>query len=173
MPTQEKIEKVAEISDLLEHSAGVWFVNARGLSVKQVEELRVNVRKNGGQMHVYKNTLVARALKDENLPEVPEYLSGPTSFVFCDEDVAAPAKAIKEFMKEHETLEFKGGIVEGKTVSSEEALKIADLPSKQQLIAMLLSTLQSPITGLARVCNGPVESLARAIKAIAEQKQAA
>ena len=75
-------------------------------------------------------------------------------------------------MKDHDALEMKGGIVDGAAVTAEDALTIAELPSKEQLIAMLLSTMQAPITGLARVCNGPIESLARAIKAVAE-KQAA
>lgn len=173
MPTKEKVAQVAEISDHFKASAGCWFIDARGLNVKEVQELRVNIRNSGGHMHVYKNKLAAIALANLGLPEIPDILAGPTAFVFCDTDVAAPAKAIKDFMQEHEKLELKGGIVEGSVVSVEDALKIADLPSKEQLIAMLLSTLQAPIVGLARVCNGPVESFARVIKAIAEQKEAA
>ena len=80
--------------------------------------------------------------------------------------------AVKDFMKEHEALEMKGGVVDGAQVSVEDALKIAELPTKDQLIAMLLSTMQAPLTGLARVCNGPIESFARVVKAIAD-KQAA
>lgn len=172
MPTQQKVQQVAEITEYFQNSAGCWFIDARGLTVKEVQELRRNIREADGHMHVYKNNLAARALADLELPEMPEVLAGPTAFVFCNNDVAAPAKAIKDFMKGHEALEMKGGLVDGAAVSTEDALKIADLPSKEQLIAMLLSTMQAPITGLARVCNGPVESLARAIKAIAE-KQAA
>ena len=67
---------------------------------------------------------------------------------------------------------MKGGVVDGAQVSVEDALKIAELPTKDQLIAMLLSTMQAPLTGLARVCNGPIESFARVVKAIAD-KQAA
>lgn len=172
MPTQEKVQQVAEIADLFKNTAGCWFVDARGLTVKEVQELRVNIRQGGGAMHVYKNKLAARALAELDLPELPEILAGPTAFVFCDEDVAAPAKAIKDFAKEHEALEFKGGLIDGKEVSVEDALKIAELPSKEQLVAMLLSTLQAPISGLARVCNAPVESFARVVQAIAD-KQAA
>ena len=75
--------------------------------------------------------------KNLDLPEIPEILAGPTAFVFCDGDVAAPAKALKDFAKDHEALEIKGGIVDGKVYSVEEALKVADLPSKEQLVAML------------------------------------
>ena len=173
MPTQQKVDQVAEITEQFKNTAGCWFVDARGLSVKEVQELRVQIRNSGGHMHVYKNKLAARAMADLDLPEIPEILAGPTAFVFCDKDVAAPAKVIKEFSAEHENLEMKGGFVEGSVVSVEDALKIADLPSKEQLVAMLLSTLQAPVTGLVRVCNAPIESLARAIKAIADEKQAA
>lgn len=172
MPTQEKVEQVAEITEQFKNTAGCWFIDARGLTVKEVQALRTNIRQADGHMHVYKNKLAARALADLGLPEIPEVLAGPTAFVFCDTDVAAPAKAVKDFMKEHEALELKGGMLDGAAVSAEDALKIAELPSKEQLIAMLLSTMQAPISGLARVCNAPVESLARAVKAIADQKAA-
>ena len=114
----------------------------------------------------------AIALKNLDLPEIPEILAGPTAFVFCDGDVAAPAKALKDFAKDHEALEIKGGIVDGKVYSVEEALKVADLPSKEQLVAMLLSTMLAPVTGLARVCAAPAEGLARTVQAIADQKAA-
>lgn len=172
MPTQEKIQQVAEITEKLQNMAGVWFIDARGLTVKDTQELRRNIRKAGGSMHVYKNKLARIALKGLDLPECADVLAGPTAFVFCDDDIAAPAKAVKDFMKEHEALEMKGGVVDGAQVSVEDALKIAELPTKDQLIAMLLSTMQAPITGLARVCNGPIESFARVVKAIAD-KQAA
>lgn len=170
MPTQEKVAQVAEITEQFQNTAGCWFIDARGLTVKEVQELRRNIREGNGQMHVYKNKLAARALADLGLPELPEVLSGPTAFVFCDDDIAAPAKAVKDFMDEHEALELKGGLVDGKEVSVEDALKIAELPSKEQLIAMLLSTMQAPLTGLARVCNGPIESFARVVKAIADKE---
>ena len=164
MPTQEKVQQVAEITEKLQNMAGVWFIDARGLTVKETQA--------GGSMHVYKNKLARIALKGLDLPECADVLAGPTAFVFCDDDIAAPAKAVKDFMKEHEALEMKGGVVDGAQVSVEDALKIAELPTKDQLIAMLLSTMQAPLTGLARVCNGPIESFARVVKAIAD-KQAA
>ena len=139
MPTQQKVEQVEELTELFKNSEGCWFVDARGLTVKESQELRRNIREGAGQMHVYKNNLAAIALKNLDLPEIPEILAGPTAFVFCDGDVAAPAKALKDFAKDHEALEIKGGIVDGKVYSVEEALKVADLPSKEQLVAMLLS----------------------------------
>lgn len=173
MPTQAKVEQVAEIKTLFEESAGCWLVDARGLTVKEVQELRVDIRNSGGHMHVFKNRLAMRALDELGLPTMEDVLAGPTAFVFCDTDIAAPAKAVKTFMKEHEALEMKGGLVDGATVSVADAMKIADLPSTTELVGQLLSVLQAPLTGVLRVCNAPVESLARAVSAIAEQKEAA
>lgn len=172
MPTQQKVEQVEQLTELFKESQGCWFVDARGLTVREVQELRRNIRAGQGQMHVFKNNLAAIALKNLELPEIPEILAGPTAFVFCDADVAAPAKAIKEFAKEHEALEIKGGLVDGKVYTVEETLKVAELPSKEQLIAMLLSSMQAPIANLARMCNAPAESLARVVQAIADQKAA-
>ena len=119
MPTQQKVEQVEKLTELFKNSEGCWFVDARGLTVKESQELRRNIREGAGQMHVFKNNLAAIALKNLDLPEIPEILAGPTAFVFCDGDVAAPAKALKDFAKDHEALEIKGGIVDGKVYSVE------------------------------------------------------
>lgn len=172
MPTQQKVEQVEELTNLFKESTGCWFVDARGLTVKEAQELRRNIRAGEGSMHVFKNNLAAIALKNLSLPEIPEILAGPTAFIFCNGDVAAPAKAIKEFAKAHGALEVKGGLVDGKVLTVEETLKVADLPSKEQLVAMLLSSMLAPVTGLARMCAAPAESLARTLKAVADQKAA-
>lgn len=172
MPTQQKVEQVEELTELFKNSEGCWFVDARGLTVKETQELRRNIREGAGHMHVFKNNLAAIALKNLELPEIPEILAGPTAFVFCDADVAAPAKALKNYAKEHEALEIKGGLVDGTVYSVEETLQVADLPSKEQLVAMLLSTMLAPVTGLARVCAEPAAALARTVQAIADQKAA-
>ena len=93
MPTQEKVQQVAEITEKLQNMAGVWFIDARGLTVKETQELRRSIRQAGGSMHVYKNKLARIALKGLELPECADVLAGPTAFVFCDDDIAAPAKA--------------------------------------------------------------------------------
>lgn len=172
MPTQQKVEQVEELTGLFENSQGCWFVDARGLTVKESQELRRSIREAQAQMHVFKNNLAAIALKNLDLPEIPEILAGPTAFIFCDADIAAPAKVLKDFAKDHEALEIKGGLVDGKVMSVAEVLQVADLPSKEQLVAMLLSTMLAPVTGLARVCIAPEEGLARVIREISEQKAA-
>lgn len=97
MPTQQKVEQVEELTELFKNSEGCWFVDARGLTVKESQELRRNIREGNGHMHVYKNNLAAIALKNLELPEIPEILSGPTAFIFCDGDVAGSGKGPQGF----------------------------------------------------------------------------
>lgn len=172
MPTQAKVDQVAEIKGLLETCQGFFVVNYRGLSVKDSQELRRTLRETGATMTVYKNNLVKRALADAELPEV-EYLVGPTACVFFETDPVAPAKALKEFAKTHPVLEIKGGLTEGSVVDELQVKAIADLPSREELIAKLLGTMQNPLSKIVRVLNGPAESFARVVQAIADQKDAA
>ncbi len=170
MPTAKKVEQVAELQAKFAECGGCWFVDARGLTVAEVSELRKNIREAGGSMHVYKNKLAQLALSNLEQPNCADVLAGPTAFIFCGADIAAPAKAVKVFAKAHDALEMKGGIVDGVQMSAEEAMAIADLPSKEVLLAMVLGTMQAPISSFMRVANGTVEGFARCCKQIAEQK---
>jgi large subunit ribosomal protein L10 len=124
-------------------------------------------------MKVYKNTLMQIALKELEMPEMDQVLSGPSAFVFAEGDPVASAKAIRDFAKKNEMLTIKGGIMDGNFVDAEAVNKIAALPSREELIAKLLGSLQNPMSQIVRVLNGPAEQLARAISAIADQKNAA
>jgi large subunit ribosomal protein L10 len=112
-------------------------------------------------------------MRELALPSMAEYLSGPTAFVFSPEDPVAPAKALTAFAKEHKALELKAGLVENQVVGPDGVKAIATLPSREELIAKLLGTMQNPIGGFARVLNGPVEAFARTVQAVADQKSAA
>lgn len=172
MPTQAKVNQVAEIQELLEANAGFFVVNYRGLSVKESQELRRNLRESSARMSVFKNNLVKRALSEKSLPDM-EVLEGPTACVFYESDPVAPAKALKAFAKAHPVLEIKGGLTDGQVVTMDQVKAIADLPSQEELIAKLLGTLQNPATKIVRVLNGPAEAFARVVSAIADQKNAA
>ena len=112
-------------------------------------------------------------MKELDMPNVDEILSGPSAFVFAEGDPVASAKAIKDFAKGNENLVIKGGIMDGAFVDAEAVEKIAALPSREELIAKLLGSLQNPLTQTVRVLNGPMEAFARCVNAIAEQKPAA
>lgn len=173
MPTNAKSEKVAEIKGKLTEGVGVVMVDYRGLSVRDMQEFRSAVRSAGGDVKVYKNTLTEIAVRELALPPMDDFLVGPTAFVFVGEDPVAPAKAIADFAKGHKALEVKGGFIQNAVVDVTGIQAIAALPSREELIAKLLGTMLNPLTNTMRILNAPVGALARAINAVAQQKEAA
>jgi len=173
MPTAQKEQLVEEIKNRFNDSGAVLLADYRGLSVKELEQLRVKLREAGAELTVYKNSLTEIAMRELALPSMTEYLSGPTAFVFGGEDPVAPAKVLTQFAKEHKALELKGGLVENQVVDADSVKAIATLPSREELIAKLLGTMLNPIVGFARVLNGPTEAFARTVQAVADQKAAA
>ncbi|MBE0476670.1 MAG: 50S ribosomal protein L10 [Coriobacteriia bacterium] len=173
MPTEQKRETVEEIKERFSGAAAVIMADYRGLSVKEMQELRRKLRASGGDVKIYKNTLTEIALRELALSEdLVRYLDGPTAFVFSQADAVAPSKAIVDFAKEHKALEVKGGLVENAVVGPDAVRSIAALPSREELIAKLLGTMQNPVARMMRVMNGPAAAFARAVAAVAGQKAA-
>lgn len=173
MPTTEKQRLVGEIKDRLANSGGVILADYRGLSVKDMRVLRTSLRVIGGEATVYKNSLAQIAIRELELPNMDEFLAGPTVFVFTPEDPVATAKALLDFAKENKVFSFKGGLIEGNIVSAEAVKAIASLPSREELIAKLMGTMLNPIRGFMAMANAPAGALARVVKAVADQKAAA
>lgn len=156
---EEKQQLVAEISEKLRDSASTIVADYRGLSVSQVTELRKQLREQNVEYTVLKNTLARRAADAAELSDLHAYLTGPTAIAFSKDDVVAAAKVLSGFAKKNEHLKVKGGVVEGKVVDAKQISALADLPSREGLLSMLLSVLQAP-----------VRNLALAVKAVADQK---
>lgn len=150
---------VDEIVDKLKSSVTTIVVNYRGLTVSEVTELRKQLREAGVDYKVYKNTFVRRATALTDMTSLDEALAGPTAVSFSNEDVIAPAKILYNFAKDHEALQIKAGVIEGKPASVEEIETIAKLPTREELLSMLANVLQAPI-----------RNFALDIKAVAEQK---
>ena len=161
MPNAQNKEMLASIKEDLDGVSAMWVVDYRGLTVKEMQQLRRDIRETGSVMKVYKNTLVHLAL------------AGPSAFVFSGNDVAASAKALKTFAKANENLEIKGGLMEGAAVSAAEVEAIASLPSREQLMAQIAGAISGVARGLATTINGVPRGLAQVVKAVAEQKEAA
>ncbi|HET6351381.1 MAG TPA: 50S ribosomal protein L10 [Coriobacteriia bacterium] len=173
MPTVRKEELVSEIKDRFNASEAVIMADYRGLTVKEMQQLRTALRGVGGEVKIYKNSLTEIAIRELALPNMDAYLAGPTAFIFIDEDPVAPAKALTTFQKQHAALELKGGLVQNQVVGAEGVKAIAALPSRDELIAKLLGTMQNPLTGTVRVLAGPARAFATVLDAIAKQKEAA
>jgi large subunit ribosomal protein L10 len=157
---EQKQQVVAVIAEKLRDSKSTVVVDYRGLNVAEVTELRKQLREAGIEFKVYKNTLTRRATEATELTELDQHLVGPTAIAFGAEDVIAPAKIINDFAKKHEALEIKAGVIEGQVASAEEIKALAELPSRDGLLSMLLSVLQAPM-----------RNMALATKAVADQKE--
>ncbi|MGG0464401.1 50S ribosomal protein L10 [Priestia aryabhattai] len=157
---EQKKQVVDEIAEKLQASNSTVVVDYRGLNVAEVTELRKQLREAGIEFKVYKNTLTRRAVEKLELTDLNDALVGPNAIAFGGEDVVTPAKILNNFAKEHEALEIKAGVIEGNVASVEEIKALAELPSREGLLSMLLSVLQAPI-----------RNLALATKAVADQKE--
>ncbi len=173
MPNAQNQEMLANIKADLEAAGAVWVVDYRGLTVKEIQQLRRNIREADGQMKVYKNTIMHLALSQADLPTLDDLLAGPSAFVFAGTDVAASAKAIKEFAKDNENLQIKGGLMDGAAVSAAEVEAIASLPSREVLMAQIAGAISGVARGLATSINGVPRGMAQVVKAVADQKEAA
>jgi large subunit ribosomal protein L10 len=157
----EKSLLVSEVTTKFRESSCSIVADYRGLNSSQVTNLRKALRDAGIEFQVIKNTLARRATAEANLTELDSYLTGPTAIAFSKSDVVAPAKILSDFAKKNDKLNLKGAIVEGKVVGPDQIKALADLPSREGMLSMLLSVLQAP-----------VRNFALAVKAVAEQKEA-
>ncbi|WP_165054989.1 MULTISPECIES: 50S ribosomal protein L10 [unclassified Adlercreutzia] len=173
MPNAQNTEMLSNIKADLDGVSAMWIVDYRGLTVKEVQALRGSIREAGATMKVYKNTLMHIALEQAELPTLDDMLKGPSAFVFAGSDVAAAAKAVKEFAKGNDKLEIKGGLMEGAAVTAAEVEAIASLPSREELIAQIAGAISGVARGLAVALNGVPRGLAQVTKAVADQKEAA
>lgn len=158
---QEKQEAVAVIASKLTSSPTTVVADYRGLNVAQVTELRKQLREAGVEFQVLKNSLVRRATEGTELTALNDILTGPTAVAFSGEDAVAPAKILNDFAKKNDALKLKGGVVEGKVVGMDQIKALAELPSREGLLSMLLSVLQAPM-----------RNFALAVKAVGEKQEA-
>ena len=157
---ESKQVRVEEITEKFKGAATAVVVDYRGLNVSQLTELRKQLREAGVEFKVYKNTMTRRATVVAGLEGLNEFLTGPNAIAFSSEDVVAPAKIINDFAKKNEQLEIKAGVIEGTIASADDIKALAELPSREGLLSMLLSVLQAPMRNFALVT-----------KAVAEQKE--
>ena len=150
---------VQEISENIKDAQSVVVVDYRGLTVAEDTQLRKALREAGVSYKVYKNTLVNRAIAGTEFESLKESLEGPSAFAISKDDATAPARIVANFIKKAKCCELKSGVVEGTYYDAAGIATIATIPSRDELIAKFMGSIQSPITNFARV-----------IKQIAEQK---
>ena len=172
MPAQSKYEMLEKVNASLEASQGFYVLDYRGLTVKEAQELRRQIREANGSMKVYKNNIVKIALEQANMPNLEDTLVGTCAYVFFANDPVTPAKVLKDFAKKNKKTDVLGGIADGVALTADEAKAYAELPSYEELMAQLVYVIAAPLRGLMTVVNGPARGLALAMKAISEKEAA-
>jgi large subunit ribosomal protein L10 len=172
-PRPEKVAVVDEVRERLSSSSAVLLTEYRGLKVSEIAELRRNLRIAGGDYKVYKNTLVRFAVRELGIEGVEELLVGPTALAFVEGDAAAVAKALRDYGRTNPALVLKGGVLGSKTLSADEAKALADLPSREVLLARLAGGLAAPLQQLAGLLQALPRNMAYGLQALVDQKVAA
>jgi large subunit ribosomal protein L10 len=170
MNREQKAAAIEEVAAQIQESEAVFAVDYRGISVPQVAELRSRLSEAGARFRVVKNTLTIRAADQAEAEELKELLTGPTAFTFVhpDGDVALAAKALAQFRREHDVLDFKGGVMSGSAISADQIAALSRLPARDVLHSQLVGVIASPITGLVRSLNALISGLAIQLKQIAD-----
>ena len=169
----EKQAIVAEIKEKLANSKGAVFTNYRGVTVAQDTKLRRKLREAGVEYRVIKNTMTRIAAKELGLDGLEAHLEGPTALAVSATDPVAPAKLIAEFIKENKVLEIKAGLVEGQLIDVAAVKALASLPSREVLIAKMLGSMQSPISGFVNVLQGTIRNFVYVLDAVRKEKESA
>lgn len=168
---EEKAQVVAEIKEKLQSSSGVVLADYRGLTVSQVTQLRAQLRQAGVEYRVLKNTMVRRAAHEVGIDGLDSYLEGPTAVAFSADPVA-PAKVLADFAKTSKNFAIKAGVVEGKVIDMAGVKALAELPSREVLLAQVLRGMQAPLTGMANVLQGPIRKMGYALEEVRKLKEA-
>jgi large subunit ribosomal protein L10 len=167
----EKQEIIDRLHDRFESSSSAICVEFRGVSVEKVTQFRRELQQASGEYQLVKNTLAKRAIKDTAFQELDQFLVGPTGVVFCPEEAAESAKVVTKFVDETDgAFQIKGGVVDGAIFDASGIEKVATLPSRQELLAQLVASLQSPISGLVGTLEGVMREFVYTVQAIADKK---
>jgi large subunit ribosomal protein L10 len=172
MNRDQKAAVVEEVAAQIQESEAVFAVDYRGISVPQAAELRVKLNEAGARFRVVKNTLTLLAADKAGAEALKEVLDGPTAFTFVTAeggDVALAAKALAQFRRENDLLEFKGGVMNGEVLTAEQIGELSRLPSLDVLHGQLVGVIASPITGLVRGLNALIAGVAIQLQKIVDE----
>lgn len=173
MARADKADVVVEVREHLTASAATLLTHYRGLGVGDLAELRERLRAVDAELKVVKNTLARRAADEAGMAALADLLEGPTGIVFCGSDPVGPAKALRAFAKDHPELVVRGGFLDGAVLDASAAAGLADLASREELLARMAGLLLAPLAAMARLLQEPIAAQARAMQALADKGGAA
>lgn len=167
----EKQAVVAEVADVAGSALSAVAAEYRGMTVSQLTELRASARQNGVYVRVVKNSLAKLAVKGTEFECMNDRLSGPLMLAFSQEDPGAAARLFRDAAKENDKLVITVGAVGGETIDAADIGKLANLPTRDEAISMLMSVMQAPVTKLARTLNEVPGKLVRTVEAVRLSKE--
>jgi len=163
----QKLQQSEELRAVLSDITTLFLMENTGLTVNEVNELRSQVRKNEATYKVVKNSVVKLAVEGTDLEGLAPFLVGPKALAYTEGDGVTLAKVLRDFIKQHPDLAFEQAFLEGQILESDEAKKIAEMPSREELFTKLVYLLQSPIRRLAVALNAPAQNLASVLGQVA------
>jgi large subunit ribosomal protein L10 len=171
MARPEKVQAVTDIREGLESSEAVFLTEYRGLSVQAVQDLRRALRASGAEYKVVKMTLARLAAGDAGFEALHEYLQGPTALAFAKSDPVATAKALKDFSKDHDVFVLKAGLLSGSILSPEEVSRLADIESREILLAKVVGAAKSPLFSAAGMFASFTRNAASVFSQLLDKKE--
>lgn len=172
MAKPEKIRLVQELTEEFRGAQSIVLADYRGLKVAQSFGLRRELRASGVRFLVAKNTLLAKAAREAGIDGLDPLLKGPTAIAFSSADLVAPARILSAFQRTNKELQIKGGVLSGKVIGADGVRSLAELPSREVLLARVAGGMKAPLYGLVSVVTAPLRGLAYGFSALAEKRAA-
>lgn len=172
MNRTEKEQVVQKLTQRLTETQATFLADYRGINVEQATQLRRELTQAGVEYRVVKNNLLRLAAQGTPAEDLQPYCTGPTAIAFSGDDPVAPAKILSKFAKEIEAFELKAGVLSGTLLSVAEIGALADLPSRDELLAMALRTMNAPVSNFVGTMAAIPRSLVQVLNAIGENKAA-
>jgi large subunit ribosomal protein L10 len=169
-PRPEKVAVVAEVTEKLAGAEAALLTEYRGMSVKAMSELRRALRPAGGEYKVYKNTLVRFAARNAGIEGADDLLTGPVAIAFVRGDVAAAAKALRDYARTNQNLLLKGGVLAGKVISASDVHVLADLPPREVMLSQIAGLFQAPLSQMASLLEAVPRTFAYGIQALIDKQ---
>ncbi len=170
MPNKKNIQQVTELTEKLEKAKSVYFTDYIGLNVGDITKLRAKFFENSVEYYVAKNTLLKIAAENNKIEGLEEFLTGPTAIAIAYDEPTVPAKILKDFAKKYEKPTVKGMLFDGEVLDGSKFKGIADMPSREELLSIFASSLQSPLVKLAGTLNAAMTNLVNVLDSLKAQK---
>ena len=171
MGLEEKKQVVKEVREKIGKSNSLCFTNFKGLTASKMNELRRSLEDNDAELKVFKNRLIKRALEEDSLKELVDFIEGPVALVFGYDDPILPVKVISDFRKEEDLPVVNGGYLDGKSFDGKSFLELAAIPSKDELYGKIVGSLSSPLNSLVFILSGVPRKLITILSEIAREKE--